>query len=222
MRDQYAGDVSDAIKFALLRALAGADRKLGVAWYYVPGHDGSSDGKHLDWRTEPAWNRLDPGLHAELSRLPERSVVALEHLAIWPRGTVFHREPMPPAHLRGSWCASKRAALQGADLIFLDPDKGVGKASESHATFDEVRSLKAPGRAVVFIVFPGRIPHDLLVQQLHDRLRAEAGATRCLTVRTSISVPSAAGYVPSLRWFTVVDPDAALITRAYSFADALR
>jgi transposase len=35
MRDQYA-DVSDAVKFSLLRALTGADRALGLAWYYDP------------------------------------------------------------------------------------------------------------------------------------------------------------------------------------------
>ena len=39
MRDQYAGNVSDVLKFAFLRALAGADRALGIAWYYAPGDD---------------------------------------------------------------------------------------------------------------------------------------------------------------------------------------
>ena len=43
MRDQYAGDVSDVLKFALLRALARQDRTLGVAWYYAPGDDGRPD-----------------------------------------------------------------------------------------------------------------------------------------------------------------------------------
>jgi hypothetical protein len=31
MRDQYFGDVSDVIKFAFLRTLAGRDRTLGIA-----------------------------------------------------------------------------------------------------------------------------------------------------------------------------------------------
>ncbi|WP_155268936.1 hypothetical protein [Brucella intermedia] len=46
MRDQYAGEVSDVLKFALLRALARQDRTLGVVWYYAPG----DDGRHLEWR----------------------------------------------------------------------------------------------------------------------------------------------------------------------------
>jgi hypothetical protein len=96
MKDQYAGDVSDVLKFAFLRALAGSDRMLGIAWYYVPGDDGRTDGRHLEWRDEPAWQRIDPELHACLSILSERSVAALERLIIWPKGCRFHREPVVP------------------------------------------------------------------------------------------------------------------------------
>ena len=73
MRDQYAADVSDVLKFAFLRALAGTDRTLGIAWYHAPGDDGRADGRHLEWQDEPAWQRLDPQLHAWLSMLPEGS-----------------------------------------------------------------------------------------------------------------------------------------------------
>jgi hypothetical protein len=40
MRDQYACDISDLLKFAFLRALAAHDRSLAVCWYYNPDHDG--------------------------------------------------------------------------------------------------------------------------------------------------------------------------------------
>src|SRR5471030_2897052 len=95
MRDQYAGDVSDAIKFSLLRALAFDDRRLGVAWYYVGDHDGRAYGRHREWIDEPAWCQLDPQVHAGLSMLPERSIAALECAAIWPKSTLFHRQPVP-------------------------------------------------------------------------------------------------------------------------------
>jgi hypothetical protein len=77
MRHQCAGDVSDVLKIAFLRALAGADRTLGIAWYYEPGDDGHADGRHLEWRNEQAWQQLDTQLHAGLSMLPERSIAAL-------------------------------------------------------------------------------------------------------------------------------------------------
>src|SRR4029079_15617641 len=65
MRDQYAGDISDVLKFAFLRALTGADRKLGIAWYYVPGHDGGRTDSTSNGTTSPrggySMNSFTPG-----------------------------------------------------------------------------------------------------------------------------------------------------------------
>jgi hypothetical protein len=225
MKDQYAGDVSDVLKFAFLRALAGSDRRLGIAWYYVPGDDGRTDGRHLEWRDEPAWQKIDPELHASLSILSERSVVALERLIIWPNGSQFHGEPVPSREQRKAWASRKRAALNCADIVFLDPDNGLGIEKKKHATFEEVQLLRRPGRAIVFITFPGRSkPHDTLVQLLHERLNHEASAQNAITLRTNISVPraqSARSYVQRQRWFTVVDPDEVLSARVRSFAKIL-
>lgn len=225
MRDQYAGDVSDVIKFALLRALAAADRKLGIAWYYNPGDDGKSDGRHLEWRDEEAWSALDADLHRGLSTLPERSVAALEKAAIWPSGILFHREPVPSRFARPAWAAQKREILERADIVFLDPDNGMGRETLKHATFLELRYLRKPGRALVFITFPGRsMPHDALVQKLHERVEAETEATRLITLRTNVSVPQAPGsarVVQRQRWFTIIEPDDLLIERLQTFANRL-
>ncbi|MGJ7042757.1 hypothetical protein J2Y63_006040 [Shinella sp. BE166] len=225
MRDQYVGDVSDVLKIAFLRALAAADRTLGVAWYYAPGNDGRPDGRHLEWRNEPAWRILDAELHAGLSSLPSRTVVALEGAAIWPAGSIFHRDPMPSRLDRIEWGRRKRDALDGADLVFLDPDNGVGAETEKHATYAEIRRLRRPGRAIVFITFPGRnLPHDTLIQQLHTRLNDEADAEKVATLRTNVSVPRSPGaisYVQRQRWFTIVDPDPLLLQRAKAFAEAV-
>jgi hypothetical protein len=225
MRDQYAGDVSDVLKFAFLRALAGADRKLGIAWYYAPGDDGRPDGRHLEWRDEAAWRQLDDELHAGLTTLPSRSIEALECAAIWPPGAIFHREPVPPRAKRSLWGMQKRSILDSADIVFLDPDNGVGDETKKHATFAEIRLLRKLKRAIVFITFPGRqMKHDALVQQLHERLHMEAHASNIVTLRTNISIKVAArsrSYVQRQRWFTVVDPDAELTSRAYAFAKNL-
>jgi hypothetical protein len=194
VRDQYAGDVSDILKFAFLRALAGTDRTLGIAWYYAPGHDGRTDGRHLEWRDEMAWRPLDEELHASLAALPERSIAALEQATIWPRGVLFHREPMPPRLERNAWGMHKRSALDGANIVFLDLDNGVGADTEKHATLTEIGLLRKPGRAIVFITFPGRnLKDDALLRQLHERLVVEVGAENVITLRTNVSVPRAAG-----------------------------
>ena len=225
MRDQYAGDVSDVLKFAFLRALAGKDRTLGIAWYYAPGDDGRSDGRHLEWRDETAWRVLDEELHTGLAALPERSVAALERAMIWPEAALFHREPMPPRAGRSAWGIRKRSALDSADIVFLDPDNGIGEETEKHATFSEIRLLRKPGRAIVFITFTGRsMKHDALLQQLHERLAVETDAENIITLRTNVSVPAAErprSYVQRQRWFTFIDPDAELIARARAFASNL-
>ena len=225
MRDQYAGDVSDVLKFAFLRSLASTDRTLGVAWYYAPGDDGRPDGRHLEWRDEPAWSLLDAELHAGLSSLPARSIAALESAPIWPAGSMFHREPMPTRLGRAEWGSRKRETLAGANLVFLDPDNGIGAETEKHPTYTEIRRLRRPGRALVFITFPGRrMKHADLVKHLHSRLIDETDAEGAATLRTNVSVPRASGsssYVQRQRWFTIVDPDAKLLVRAEKFVAAL-
>ena len=224
MRDQYAGDVSDVLKFAFLRALAGTDRTLGVAWYYVPGHDGRTDGRHLEWHGEPAWCALDAKLCDGLSSLPERSIAALERAPIWSRGRLFYREPVPSRTERAAWSLRMQAALDGANIVFLDPDNGLGE-TKKHATSSEIQLLRTPGRAIVLITFPDRtMSHQNQVQRLHEKLRVKANAERPFTLRTTINVLRTDGsrsYVPRQRWFTVVDPDTDLIARARAFAGRL-
>ena len=174
---------------------------------------------------ETAWRALDEELHTGLAALPERSVAALEQAMIWPEGALFHREPMPLRAGRSAWGTRKRSALDGADIVFLDPDNGIGGETEKHATFSEIRLLRKPGRAIVFITFPGRsMKHAALLQQMHERLSVETDAENIVTLRTNVSVPRAIGsssYVQRQRWFTVVDSDAELRARAQAFATAL-
>jgi hypothetical protein len=154
MRDQYAGDISDLLKLALLRKLARDDRTMGVGWYYNSGHDGRSDGRHREYCDEPKWASLDEVVLSALKKLPEQSVAALEKLSIWPAKTCFHRVPMPGTGNRHSWADNMRKILHDASIVFLDPDNGVGLASERHATIAEVASMRRLGRAVVLIKFP--------------------------------------------------------------------
>lgn len=224
MRDQYAGDVSDVLKFSFLRAVAGADRRLGIGWYYVPGHDGRTDGRHLEWREAPAWYRLDPRVHQGLAALPERTVAALEAAPIWPERTLFHREPVEQK-VRGGWADGMRRALADANMIFLDPDNGIGEKGPKHARLSEIDALRGMGRTIAFIAFPGRnARHEDLVKQLHCDLSAKTAATEIFTLRTSVSVPSRKNpsrFVPRTRWFTCLDFDERILERARAFLDAV-
>ncbi len=224
MRDQYSGDVSDLLKFALLRALAADDKTIGVAWYYNPEHDGRlQDGRHREYRDESKWTGLDLPLFSALKELRQRTVRALEELPIWPPKTRFHRSPVPSARNRRSWSVDMKNRPREANIVFLDPDNGVGAANERHATWEEIAALRQPDRALVLITFPKRENHDLQVEKHHHLLQAQTGAASLLTVRTCVSVEivNRRGRIPPNRWFTIVDADDSLIERAKQFVGNL-
>ena len=100
----------------------------------------------------------------------------------------------------------------------------MGRQTSKHATLEEIAALRRRGRAVVFITFPGRTPHNLLVRRRHDELHREAGAGPVLTLLTNVSVPAGPGggrVVQRQRWFTIVDADETIAGRARGFAEAL-
>jgi len=218
MRDQYVGDISDVLKFAFLRALTNQNNKvLGVAWYYMRENDGGMDGRHIEWQGDDAWKRLDSELYTGLVGLPERSVAALEKATIWPNGTLFYRNEIPQSTGRADWVKGMCTALERADVVFLDPDNGLG-STRKHAMLCEIEALKKPNRSIVFITFPGRRPHELLVQELHRKFGQNADLNKVMTVRTNVSLRHGSGsYVPRSRWFTVVNPDEELKNRAHEF-----
>jgi hypothetical protein len=116
------------------------------------------------------------------------------------------------------------SALQGASIVFLDPDNGIGAESERHATVGEIAAVRKPGRTVVLIKFPGRDKtHAEQIEEYHSSLRSGAGALSAVTVRTNVFVKSGelARGVPRARWFTLVDADDQLIKRAEQFAARL-
>ncbi len=215
MRDQYAGDISDLLKLALLRALVGAGETLGVGWYYNPVNDGRPDGRYREYCEEIKWGVLDSALWNALRELPQRSVDALEKLSIWPPGSRFHRVAVPPMQRRGSWALDMKAALNGCSIVFLDPDNGIG-LTERHATIHEVVTMRQPGRALMLIKFPARVNHVRQLEAYHASLRGQTHCSSLVTLRTIVW-----NKRPTQRWFTIIDADDALVTRAERFVHAL-
>lgn len=225
MRDQYVGDITDLIKFSLLCELVGGDRKLGVAWYYVPWNDNRPDGRHTEWQTEPIWKRLDPVVFDNLVNLPERNVASLEAASFWPRGVCFHREPVPAVSSRDIWSDDMARTLAGCNLVFLDPDTGLsGPTDDKHVTPSEIRRLHQPGRTIVLISFSRA--QKTHTATLHEMLLSEeSGARSVITLRTNVSVPERPGatkVVQRARWFTLIDPDNDLIERMVRFSGMLK
>lgn len=227
MRDQYAGDISDFVKYALLRQLVNVgENRLGVAWYYDPGNDGRSDGRHLEWQDDDNWAAIDLTLHRSLTALPERSIAAIEEIDFWPAGTIFYRKPIPSRLVqRQEWFEDLKATLEPASLVFLDPDIGLGKPSRKHATLEELSELRKAGRALSFITFPAHTSsHPCQLEHLHTSLDHRMPACHPVTLTTCVSLPNPNNpnrFHPRIRWFTVVDGDPELHKRLQRFAELL-
>lgn len=222
MRDQYAGDISDFLKYALLRELAADGHSLGVAWYYNADHDGRTDGRHVEYLEDRAWEALDPGLFLALKEMPARSVAAIEALPIWPTGTTFHSDPVPSRPVRAVWADGMCQQLTDCNLVFVDPDNGLGRPSPRHVTLEEIRALRRPGRTIALIKFPGRVTFDAQEDAYHAGLKAGTGANRVITLRSSVAIPGSNGRkVPRFRWFTLLDYDDALADHVTAFTARL-
>ena len=219
MRDQYAGDISDYLKYAFLRAVAPDEGRLGVAWYFLPGDDGRPDGRHDEYLQDVRWRALDPTLFDQLKGREHRSVAAVEKLGFWPERTIFHAEAVPPSRDRERWAAAMRAGLSDAQAVFLDPDNGVsreGVVSRKSATVAEVKAFFDAGRLGLLIRFPHRVTtHDLQLEAYHQAFAAMSP----VTIRTCARVPNAGGgSSPRIRWFTALNGSADVRARMVEFA----
>ena len=214
MRDQFAGDISDLRKFAFLRAVTPAQSQLGIAWYYNAGPDGTNAGKHVEHKTEGKWSTLDPEVHAALSTITmeKRSVATLERLPFWPENTIFHREPIPAGLERSLWARDMAEFLESCDVVFADPDIGLGEKKE-HAKLDEVMALGRRGRPVIIIKFPHRhAKHPQQLDQLHRLFKGHS----VTTVRTCVTIEH-----PLIAWFSIVNATDGMNSAAQEFAERL-
>lgn len=174
MQDRYAGDLGDYAKCGLVRALCDGELPLGLVWYRVPDEAHNADGRHIDYlkpghRQRDALAACDPVLHAAFRAMVfdrrQRSVAALERLAIWPTGTRFYRDLLsfegvrPDARpaARRAWLDEALAATEGAAVVCVDADNGLETASSrrhglkggKHAFLDELQRFWQRGQSLI-------------------------------------------------------------------------
>jgi hypothetical protein len=220
MRDQYAGDISDYIKFAFLRCLLRPEQTVGIGWYYLEGHDGRPDGRHREYLADSRWSALDPELHEYLKSV--NSVATLEQLRIWNCGIIFHRETVPVLHFRQIWAKDMYRKLANADVVFVDPDNGISKANKTlrkSATATEITELCSSNRPVITIRFPHRRDsHNRQLSELHSMFFE----CRPVTLRTTVRVPNrGGGSSPRIRWFTLLNGTEHMLKKMHIFSENL-
>ncbi len=156
MQDRYVGDVGDFGKYGLLKALCGDDLPLGVVWYLYPDEEDNGDGGHVQYLKPTTRNRrrfrdCDPTLYdalGEIVRDEERHVASVRKRGVLSGGTVFYEAPLSfrgmsasaigPAAKRDrlrhreAWVRGALEAVEGCDVVFVDPDNGLESGTPRH------------------------------------------------------------------------------------------
>lgn len=171
MQDRYVGDIGDYAKYALLRALAGKETQLGVAWYAIPHRPDEllrNDGQHIGYLRDGHLAALDTQLFNALGKIVDsgrRTIRAVEEGGIVP-GAIFARDllipprpPESPSEWRRTWFNRVSLTLASCDLVFADPDNGLcadekfrwGSCREwKRMPLSEARSLANGRTAVIY------------------------------------------------------------------------
>jgi len=189
MQNRYAGDIGDFGKYALLKALAGENLRLGVVWYLNTSEEDNRDGSRVNYEH---LRHCDPWLHDALAELrrSNRSVHTVKAAGLLPVNAVYYSEPicsleegkrplpMVRARSRAAWHRSALDAVSEADLVFVDPDNGIAvknvRASDRHSVkyvfLEEITDYVSRGQSVVIYHHQTREKGGIRVQ-VDQRLR---------------------------------------------------
>ena len=214
MQDRYAGDIGDYGKIALLRELRDQGLPIAVNWYYVDSlktekkADGTFkqlDGKHL---IPEKFMDCDKELADRLTCIAKndnRSVLKLEQADLIP-GAIYFHEPVSVAD-RAEWHSNALKALEGTDIVFLDPDNGLlvesvsvkSARSVKYVLYSEVKDYICRGQSVLIYNHRSRKPEKLYFREICSKLQETTGVpesdimtiTFCRgTVRDYLAVPA--------------------------------
>lgn len=166
MQERYLGDSHDFLKYALLRRLsAQLGLRLGVNWYLTlperVDRPGNNDGEKRHHLKGGDWRSTDPELFDAIRGFDDPAARALANVAAWgvlPANTIYFDQEVETTH-RAAWHRRALEALNGTDLVFLDPDNGFEVASMStrtkpkYALLDEAKAYLDADKALVCIQF---------------------------------------------------------------------
>lgn len=168
MKNQYAGDVGDLSKFALLRSLRQAmpEVQVGLLWYLTPDDvrgPGSLDGRYVHYE---ALAPCDQDLYSRLQRVAH----GRRHLSSFDAAGLTgnlqqHADLLDPSRLppsfrataRQKWFASAVQAVRDSHAVLLDPDNGIAtpavrvnqRRANKFAFRHEIDELHRLGKTVI-------------------------------------------------------------------------
>jgi hypothetical protein len=193
MQNKYVGDIGDFGKYGLLRALCGltgseaSDQlSLGIVWYFVRD-------RGIGYFDDPdGFRDSDPEVFDALVRIvndSQRSVASVARSRVFPAGTVFFPEAVPPQlGDRQEWLQHALESTKDCELVFLDPDNGLEipstqrhhKRGPKYVYYDEIARFLDRGQSVIVIHHAGRTKNQTVKKQaqtLLDKIRTKIRGT---------------------------------------------
>lgn len=201
LQNRYVGDVGDFGKYGLLRALClpdsdgGASLRLGIIWYLTDDETHNSDGRHIGYlestpKNQLAFRTCDPDLYDKLGEIVEcgdRNVSAICRQRILPEGTVYFDRILDlkgstvrfrsasRIQVRKEWVEGAVEATKDCDVVFVDPDNGIGSTTQAYSRLgakyvllEEVVPYFAKNQSVVIYHHLNR--RSSADDQIYDRL----------------------------------------------------
>ena len=189
MQDRYAGDIGDYGKIALLRELQTQGLSVAVNWYRTEplktekkadGTYKQDDGKYL---IPEKLKVCDKDLADCLTWIAKnnRSVLEIERAGLIPGAIYFHE--FVTTENRNEWHSRALDALEGFNLVFLDPDNGMlvqsvskkSARSVKYAFYKEVEDYVQRGQSVLIYNHRSRKPKERYFQELCSKLQDASG-----------------------------------------------
>lgn len=189
MQDRYTGDIGDYGKLGLLRRLAAAGLRVGVNWYRTPDEDHNEDGRFTHYAHDSSYRDCDPQLWASLAQIldaNQRQVKSLETPAILD--AVFFSKCLDfskvhfrkRAEKRAEWHSGALAALDGCEIVFVDPDNGLmvpsarrSKKANKYVLPEELFDYYQQGASVIYYQHKARRQDGFYADQHNKLLRDE-------------------------------------------------
>lgn len=207
MKNQYVADINDYRKYGLIRTLSGSGKiRTGVCWMLTP-NDNRTDGKFTHYLNLPGqWKQYDSPLFEHLAdciRDGERHVNHIEATGVL-QNAIYHCDLLSDIpEERGRYFDDMHKRLQGVDLLFFDPDNGLGIKSHPYGRKQSSKFLF--WRELTHAFSAGK---SILVYQHFIREKREQFITRLsLELCKRLDVPEVLSFrTPHVVFFLISQP----------------
>lgn len=185
MKNQYFGDIGDFGKYGLIRSLKKAfpQMDIGINWYLTE-NDVKTDGKHIDYLLKTTeLRKCDTELYDFLKECilnNRRNISEIEN-SDYLKNTIFYSQSLDYSRQnreerlknRHSWFNDSIIELQGAKIIYVDPDNGIevksqhigGPNGNKYISYEEISQYFSLGHSLIVYNHRDRKPHDVYLNR---------------------------------------------------------